>query len=140
MTDKPIYKPTIARTKGEIRDLLESGDISDQADAIWSATCTVNDYKWAQDICHEYSESDNPILRRGAILGLSNVARTFGKLDKTLAKPLLLRALDDADEGVVDAARCAIEDVNHFFRWSIGKRRQANKAIQRTALRAATDL
>jgi hypothetical protein len=92
-------------------------------DAIWSATCTVNDYKWSQNICLRYSDNKDPSLRGASLQGLSNIARTTRKLDKAIAKPLLLRGKKDADEFVRSSAETAIKDINLFFKWHIGKKR-----------------
>ena len=118
------YIPTTKRAKAEISEILKNGTLQEKSDALWSATCTVNDYKWAQELCHRYSESDEPLLRGCAIIGLSNIARTTGKLDKAIAKPLLLRALKDENEIVRGKAQDAIDDVNHCFKWRIAMRKK----------------
>jgi len=76
-------------------------------------------------MCVKLSEHPDERARANAILGLAYVARTKGKLEKYIVKPVLLKALQENKEyecRIIDA----INDINIFMNWDIGK-----KALER---------
>lgn len=120
-----IYKPLSKKTREEVKEILESNDI----DALITLPLSLGEYepdwKFAQDTCIKLAEHEDERVRANAALGLAYVARTKGELEKNLVKPVLLQLLKDCEEyqwRVIDA----IEDINLFMGWRIGK-----KAIQR---------
>ena len=78
------------------------------------------DWKFAQDLCIRLSEHENEKVRANAVLGLAYIARTKGRLEKHLVKPILLRELKNCADlrwRIIDS----IEDINLFMKWDIGK-------------------
>ncbi len=77
------------------------------------------DWKYAQDICIKLVNHENPIVRANAVLGLAHTARTKGRLEKHLVKPVVLRELRNNSEyrGTI---LVAIEDINQFLNWTLG--------------------
>ncbi|AFY74517.1 hypothetical protein Syn7502_02546 [Synechococcus sp. PCC 7502] len=76
------------------------------------------DWKYAQDICLRLAEHNNNQIRANACLGLAYIARTKGKLEKHLVKPILLRELRSQTEWrwrVEDA----IQDINIYLQWHL---------------------
>lgn len=120
-----IYKPLSEKTREEVKEILESNDMDALITLPLSLGEYESDWKFAQDICMKLAQHEDERVRANAALGLAYVARTKGKLEKNLVKPVLLKLLNDCEEyqwRVMDA----IEDINLYMGWHIGK-----KAIQR---------
>ncbi|MDQ0361013.1 hypothetical protein [Breznakia pachnodae] len=120
-----IYKPLSEKTREEVKEILESNDM----DALITLPLSLGEYepdwKFAQDTCMKLAQHEDERVRANAALGLAYVARTKGKLEKNLVKPVLLQLLNNCEEyqwRVIDA----INDINLYMNWRIGK-----KAIKR---------
>jgi len=76
------------------------------------------DWKSAQTICIKSFDSDDQRVRANAALGLAYIARTKGKLEKHLVKPLLVKELRENIENrwrIIDA----ITDINSYLGWHL---------------------
>lgn len=78
-------------------------------------------WRFIQDVCVRLSDHHDPWVRSNALLGLSYAARFLGRIEKNIVKPVLLRALRDADTRVAGVAQDAIDDINHLMKWRIGR-------------------
>ena len=115
-----IYMPLEPFSDDEINQILESNDI----DALITLPLSIGEnhhnWKYAQDLCVRLSEHSDARVRANAILGLTYIARTKGKLEKFVVMPVVLRALDENKEfewRIIDA----IDDINLFMKWNIGR-------------------
>lgn len=120
-----IYKPLSEQTREEVKEILKSNDMDALITLPLSLGEYESDWKFAQDMCMKLAQHEDERVRANAALGLAYVARTKGKLEKNLVKPVLLQLLNDCEEyqwRVIDA----INDINLYMNWRIGK-----KAIQR---------
>jgi hypothetical protein len=84
-------------------------------------------WRFIQDVCVRLSEHRDPWVRSNSLLGLSYAARFRGKVEKNIVKPVLLRALKDADLRVAAVAQDAIEDINTLMSWRIGGAKRQKK-------------
>lgn len=122
---KRIYHPLPEIDDKKIERIIQSGSI----DELMILPLSIGEYhvswKRAQDICVELSNHNDEKVRANSALGIAYIARTKGKLEKHIVKPMLLKLLDNCSEHrwrVIDA----IKDVNAFMKWNIGE-----KAINR---------
>ena len=79
-----------------------------------------NNWKFAQELCVRLSKYENSLIRANAVLGFAYIARTKGKLEKHIVKPIILKELRENQEynwRILDA----IDDINLFMKWRIGK-------------------
>lgn len=119
MDEKRFYKTLEEFTDEQIREILNKNDL----DELISLPLSVGEYhinwKYAQDICAKLSDHENPIIRANSVLGLAYIARTNGKLEKHIVKPIVLKELRENQEfqwRIIDA----IDDINLFMKWKIG--------------------
>jgi hypothetical protein len=77
-------------------------------------------WRFIQDISVLLSEHSDPRVRANALLGIEYAARFRARVEKNIVKPVLLRALGDADSDVSSRARETIDAVNHLMGWKIG--------------------
>ncbi|MEH2159737.1 MAG: hypothetical protein V7K38_01530 [Nostoc sp.] len=80
------------------------------------------DWKYAQDVCLKLANHADDRIRANACLGLAYVARTQGKLEKHLVKPVILRELRSQTEWrwrIEDA----IADINNYLGWRLAQAR-----------------
>ena len=72
------------------------------------------DWKFAQDLCIRLTGNEDAAIRANAVLGLAYIARTKGRLEKHLVKPVILKELRENTE-----YRWRIEDsiaaINNFL-------------------------
>lgn len=116
-----IYRPLDVFSDEEIEKILQSNDINEIIRLPLLVGMNHQKWKFAQDLCVKLSEHEDSRVRANSILGLAYVARTKGKLEKYIVKPVVLKALRDNKEFewlVVDA----INDINLFMKWDIGKK------------------
>ena len=114
-----IYKPLQNLSEDEIERILADDNIEELITLPLSVGQNYPKWKFAQDLCIKLSEYPDPRVRGNAILGLAYIARTKGKLEKYIVKPVILRALREETESkwrITDA----LEDINLFMGWSIG--------------------
>lgn len=125
MSEHLKYQPLPVRSKrDEIERLLAEGDKSELLLLSLSVGESFPDWKFAQDVCLKLAEDQEPDVRANACLGLAYVARTKGRLEKHLVKPVLLRELRSQTEfrwRVEDA----IDDINQFMGWHLAHKRNA---------------
>lgn len=122
---KPIYRPLEDITYEEAIRILESGTETERILLPLRVGQTMVDWKQAQTICIKSFESDKPVVRANAALGLAYIARTKGRLEKHLVKPLIIKELRENDEfrwRILDS----IEDINSFLDWHL-----AEKAVEK---------
>ncbi len=120
-----IYKPLQKLHNEEIQAILESGSIEELVLLPLSVGEHHSSWKEAQDICVELTNHSDERVRANAALGLAYIARTHGKLEKHIVKPVLLKLLNECQEyrwRIIDS----IEDINIYMKWHIGE-----KAIDR---------
>ena len=119
MSNERIYRPLPHYdSNDEIRKVLKSG--TDEELMLLSLSVGQNhpDWKFAQDICLVVAESSKADIRANACLGLAYVARTKGRLEKHIVKPILLRELHtqtDMKWRIINA----IEDINLYLGWNL---------------------
>lgn len=77
------------------------------------------DGEWAQAICALLATHPDPCVRGNAILGLGQLARSLGRLDEGIARPLIAKALRDEDAYVRCHASSAASDASRFLGWPL---------------------
>ncbi|MBP2656466.1 MAG: hypothetical protein H6Q73_4035 [Firmicutes bacterium] len=118
---KRHYKPLPILSENEIERIMSDGSIEELI--ILPLTIGENHTQWkfAQDLCIKLSEHPDSRVKANAILGLAYVARTKGKLEKHIIKPILLKALREEKE-YKWRIKDALEDINLFMGWNIGEK------------------
>jgi hypothetical protein len=122
---KRIYQPLPEFDEEEVEKILQFGSIEELMILPLSIGEYHMNWKKAQDICVELSNNNDERVRANSALGIAYIARTKGKLEKHIVKPVLLKLLNNCSEyrgRVIDS----IQDVNIFMNWTIGE-----KAINR---------
>lgn len=115
---KPVYRSLEDITYDEALRILEVGTIEERILLPLRAGETMLDWKSAQTICIKSFDSDDQRVRANAALGLAYIARTKGKLEKHLVKPLLVKELRENIENrwrIIDA----ITDINSYLGWHL---------------------
>ncbi|WP_072988297.1 hypothetical protein [Clostridium cavendishii] len=115
-----VYKPLDILTDDEIKKILENGIVEELLTLSLSVGQYNKKWKYAQDVCVKLAEHEDSAVRANAVLGLAYIARTKGKLEKHIVKPIILRELSENVEfrwRIIDA----IEDINVFMKWNLGK-------------------
>lgn len=115
---KKLYQSLPEFDDKEIRRILQFGSIEELTILPLSVGEYHANWKTAQNICVELSNHSDEQVRANSALGLANIARTKGKLEKHIVKPILLEILRNCSEHrdrVIDS----IQDVNIFMEWSI---------------------
>lgn len=118
---KPIYKPLEDLSEMEINSILEKGDLNELIRLPLSVGANHYNWKYAQELCAQLCNHENATIRANAVLGFAYIARTKGMLEKHIVKPLILKELRQNKEfewRVIDA----INDINYFMKWNIGKK------------------
>ena len=121
MEEKRIYRPLPVFDKEDIERILDSA----LSEALILLPLSLGEYhpnwKEAQDICVSLADHQDERVRANAALGIAYTARTKGKLEKHIIKPVLIKLLATCpgQQGrVIDA----IEDVNFYMHWKIGEK------------------
>ncbi|WP_312561462.1 hypothetical protein [Anaerospora sp.] len=117
-----IYKPLQILSEDEIERILLDDNIQELITLPLSVGETFPQWKVAQDLCIKLSEYPDPRVRANSILGLAYIARTKGKLEKYIVKPVIFRALREETEykwRIIDA----LKDINLFMGWNIGAKK-----------------
>ena len=120
-----VYSPLETISYDEAKRILESGTETERIQLPLRAGETIDDWKLAQTVCIKSFESDNPVVRGNAALGLAYIARTKGKLEKHLVKPLLIKELRENEEmrwRILDA----LSDINYYMNWHMEEKTVEN--------------
>lgn len=113
------YKPLDKLTDEEIQAVLNSDDIAKLIRLPLSVGMNHHDWKFAQDLCIKLSTHSDLRVRANALTGLEYIARTKGKLEKHLVKPILLNALRDEKWEQLGISS-VIKKINFFLNWKVG--------------------
>ena len=103
-------------------EILQSGSNKEKAELAMALGFDCPDYGFAQSMCIQLLQTEDEIVRGNAIIGLAHIARRFGKLDKRVVKPYLLRELRK-NVKCKDLVADAIHDINMYLGWNIADRR-----------------
>jgi hypothetical protein len=109
----------------EIEESLKSESIEELLVLSLAVGENFPDWKYAQDTCLLLAEHENENVRANACLGLAYIARTKGRLEKHVVKPILLRELRSQVEfrwRIEDA----ITDINHYLKWHLAYNHKLN--------------
>jgi len=109
----PIYRDRV-----QIEALLSCGSIDDLMILPLAVGEDFPDWKYAQDLCLRLAEHPDHRVRANACLGLAYVARTQGRLEKHLVKPVLLRELRNSFD-TKGRIQDAIGDINNYLQWDL---------------------
>jgi hypothetical protein len=77
------------------------------------------DLEWSEAICIRLSTHRDATVRGNAVLGFGHLSRRFRKLDEGVVRPIIEKALIDADPYVRGQAHAAADDVAHFLGWKV---------------------
>lgn len=106
-------------TRYEIEDLIGTAEPEELAEVPIVISLDPPDASWAEEICMDLTDHDDPLVRGNAILALGHLARTTGDLDEERARAAIAAGLEDEDEYVRDQAEAAADDVETFLEWVI---------------------
>ena len=95
-------------------EILRSGSNKEKAELAMALGFDCPDYGFAQSMCIQLLQTEDEIVRGNAIIGLAHIARRFGKLDKRVVKPYLLRELRE-NVKCKDFVADAIYDINMYL-------------------------
>jgi hypothetical protein len=124
MTDQNLkYKPLDILTDSEISETLSNGSIESIIMLPLSVGLNHPNWKFAQSICIQlYAHSDWRV-KANALQGLEYIARSKGKLEKHLVKPILLDALRSSIHEDLDSQNI-VATINRLLKWKIGSKHQ----------------
>lgn len=118
----PVYKTLPFFTRDRVITAIKENDVATLIPVALSVATYDPDWKYAQDLCIRLSEHSNASVRGNAILALGYVARVHRRLEKRIVKPVLLRAQKDSEAEVCSRADDAVDDINLYLNWWIGRR------------------
>ncbi|MFT4907716.1 MAG: hypothetical protein ACI978_001799 [Oleispira sp.] len=107
-------------TDREILDAIRDNDLDVLKRTCIDLSYNHENWKFAQEICAQLSQHNDPSIRQSAFYGLSMSVMRNLKAEKNLLKPVLLKGLSDQDPDVKMAAETAIQDINGWLKWNIG--------------------
>jgi hypothetical protein len=119
LDDRRIYKPLEEFSNEQIKEVLKRNSIDELITLPLSVSEYHRNWKFAQDLCVVLSKHEDSRIRANAVLGFAYIARTKGKLEKHIVKPIVLKELRENQEynwRILDA----IYDINLFMKWRIG--------------------
>jgi hypothetical protein len=122
-----VYRAPVAVADREAMDAISRDDVERLRTLPIDLGFNHESWRFIQDVCVRLSEHRDPWVRSNSLLGLSYAARFLGKVEKNIVKPVLLRALKDADPRVAAVAQDAIEDINTLMSWRIGGAKRQKK-------------
>jgi hypothetical protein len=79
------------------------------------------DCRWSESTCLRLSSHPDEQVRANAVLGFGHLARTCGRLDEEVVRPIIEAGLRDASAVVRDHAGSAADDVTHFLGWRLDR-------------------
>ena len=106
-----------------IETILATGSIDDLARLSIAVGEYCPEWKYAQDVCLRLAEHPDENVRANACLGLGYIARTCGRLEQHLVKPVLLREFR-CQTKLRGQIADAIEDLNFFLGWRLARKHQ----------------
>ena len=106
-------------TRYEIEDLIGTAEPEELAEVPIVISLDPADARWAEEICLDLTDHDDPLVRGNAVLALGHLARTAGDLDEERARAAIAAGLQDEDEHVRDQAEAAADDVETYLEWVI---------------------
>ena len=115
---KRVYQLLPVISDEEIERILQLGSIEELMILPLSVGENHADWKTAQNVCVELSNHSNERVRANSALGFAYTARTKGKLEKHIVKPILLELLKNCSkhrDRVIDS----IQDINVYMDWNI---------------------
>ena len=120
MSVEAIYEKPKPISEKEVFEAIDNDDINRLIMIPIELGFHHENWKFIQDISVRLSEHPDSRVRANSFFGIEYSARFKGKLEKNIAKPLLLRGLRDEDPHVVARVEDTIESVNHLMGWNIG--------------------
>ena len=113
MANRFRYEPVLPKTRSELNRQLESGNPEKIASALYSASRYDEDWKWAQDQCLRFLDSEHVPVRWAAATCLGDLAFFRRPLDVPLVVSALERAAKDPE--IADPARFSLSMVKEFL-------------------------
>lgn len=101
--------------------IIQGGSNKEKAELAMALGFDCPDYGFAQSMCIQLLHTEDEVVRGNAIVGLAHIARRFGKLDKRVVRPYLLRELKENIK-CRDLIADAIHDINMYLGWNTAKR------------------
>lgn len=80
-------------------EIVHNGTTTEKAKLAMALGFDCPDYGFAQAMCIQLLQCEEENVRTNAVIGLAHIARRFGKLDKRVLKPYLLRELKENNSG-----------------------------------------
>ena len=102
----------------QVLEVMKNGTYSDLMLLPLAVGMNFPEWKFAQDLCIEFTQNEDAAIRANAVLGLAYIARTKGTLEKHLVKPVIMKELRENIEykwRIEDS----IEDINYFLKWKL---------------------
>lgn len=106
-------------TRYEIEDLLGTAEPEELAEVPIVISLDPPDAAWAEEICLDLTDHEDPTVRGNAVLALGHLARTTGDLDEGRTRAAIAAALVDEDEYVRGQAEAAAEDLETYMDWVV---------------------
>jgi len=117
---KLVYRAPKAVSDREAMDAIARDDVERLVTLPIDLGFHHENWRFIQDVCVRLSDHGDWRIRSNALLGLTYAARFRGRVEKSIVKPVLLRALRDPNPDVSSRAQAAIQDLNHLMGWRIG--------------------
>ena len=104
-------------TKDDVEAVLRRGVPSELLWAPIVVSMDPPDCEWAQSVCVRLATHQDGNVRGNAVLGFGHLARTCGRVNESIVRPLVEAALCDPDEYVAGHGHDAADDLRHFLGW-----------------------
>ncbi len=121
MKEELKYQSLEVRSDEVITSILEGDDINKLILLPLEAGMNHPDWKFAQDLCLQLVNHEDWRVQANALKGLEYIARTRGKLEKHLVKPVLLKYLKSEVCEQLDVAHIT-RRINNLLGWRIGRK------------------
>jgi hypothetical protein len=109
-------------TAADVEAVIARGDPNELLYAPIVVSMDPPEYEWAESVCLRLASHSHPQVRANAILGFGHLARTCGRLNETVVRPIVEGGLLDESQAVRGHASSAADDIEVFLGWRIDRR------------------
>jgi hypothetical protein len=109
-------------TEADVEAVLARGDPEELLHVPIVVSLSPPDCSWAEGVCVRLASHPHPAVRANAVLGLGHLARVCRRVDEAAVRPVIDRALADADAAVRGKAQDAADDLEWYVGLTFARR------------------
>lgn len=115
--EKLIYVSIPEFTKTEMQRAITEDDIEKLIYVPLFASLYYEDRDFAEEVCIKLANHSNEYIRGNSIEGFEHIARTDGKLNREVVKPIIEKGIKDESDFVRDKSEWTRDATKQFLKW-----------------------